>query len=145
MHRVDRRVQFACGLEFGDGFLWVIGLEQRGELVVGDRLIGRELHHLTELRDGRFVIALLLVKNSEVKPGVRERRIVLLDFFEENHALVCLTGVHQREAVVEFFAIGVGGEVESFFKFGGGFGGSGRVFVKRFAEIAALFDALGHS
>ena len=50
----------------------MIGLEQRAQLVVGDRFIRSQLQHLAELRYGVVLIALLSVINAEIEPGVRK-------------------------------------------------------------------------
>ncbi len=46
-------------------------------------LIRCQLKHLAELRDGRCVIALLLVIDAQIEPGVGKRWVVLLYGFAD--------------------------------------------------------------
>ena len=69
---------------------------------------------------------------------------MLLDIFEERNRGVGFARAEESEAVVQLFAIGGGRKVQSLLELGNGFGGGGGVFVKRFAEVAALLQAFGN-
>lgn len=71
---------------------------------------------------------------------MRERRVLALDLFEEGDAFGDPVAVQEGERVVEFFARGVGCEVERSFEFGDGFDVRGGIFEEGFAEVAVTFD-----
>ena len=48
--------------------------------------VGHELHHLRELRDGLVGLILLLIKDAEIEPGMRQLGSFLLHLEQLGHA-----------------------------------------------------------
>jgi hypothetical protein len=47
-----------------------------------DRLVRRQFHHLLELDDRLVVLGVFFVGDAKIEPGVRNRRILLLNPLE---------------------------------------------------------------
>ena len=115
----------------------------QAQVVMRHRLVGDEFCHLLELLHRILVAALLLEGDAEIEPGVRNRRILLLGFLEFDDSGLDFVGLHQREAVVEPFAEGVGRQLESLLELTDRLVLLGRILVVRLTEVAVMPEFLG--
>ena len=78
-------------------------LIQRAQIVMADRIVRNESHHLLELSDRLFMLPVLLVNDTEVEPRVGELRIALLDGLQLLDAFSRLARAQQRETIIQLF------------------------------------------
>ena len=70
-----------------------------------NRLIGSQLQHLPELPDRQILVAIVLVINPQIEPGMRQRRIVRLHFLQNRNRLIRLARNQQRQRIIQLFTV----------------------------------------
>ena len=79
-----------------------------------DGFFGSARDHAFELRDRAFGVALALVIDAEIEPGVRQGRVLALHFFEKFDCLrLAAFQAQQGKRVVQLVAGGIRGDFDA--------------------------------
>src|SRR5580698_3139914 len=103
--------------------------------------VGRFSKHAFKLSDRTLRVALVLIVDAEVEPGVRQRWIPALHLLQERYRLLFPPWhLQQRERIVQFVACRIGRDCERLPKLPHRILLGGGILVEGFAEIAVLIE-----
>lgn len=101
-------------------------------------LTRRQSDHLLELRDRLLEIARLFELDTEIKPGVGQFRIALLDLLQGCDSLRGTPRPQLRQTEVQLFTSRLGSELQRPLEFLNGLPRCRRILIERFAQVAML-------